>query len=168
MDQAKGSNKKVIAALAVLVLIAIMVFGAKALSSQDSKVQTAASGTTESVRSGDTASTSQPADTPAKDNSSAYKDGSYEAAGNYRSPGGDQSIRIKVTLQDGKVTDTSAESGAVDGTSRDFQSKFISAYKDQVVGKKLDEVNLDRVSGSSLTPQGFNDAIDKIKASAKV
>jgi hypothetical protein len=40
-------------------------------------------------------------------------------------------------------------------------------YKQYVVGKKIDEVQLTKVSGSSLTPQGFNDALAKIKAEAK-
>jgi hypothetical protein len=36
-----------------------------------------------------------------------------------------------------------------------------------VVGKNIDEVNLGKVSGSSLTPIGFNNAIEDIRSQAK-
>jgi major membrane immunogen (membrane-anchored lipoprotein) len=172
MDESAGTgnSKKIIAALAVLVLIAIMVFGAKALTGGNENTAAnngASSGSSSAnVESATSSGTSQAAGEQA-DSSGTYKDGEHSATGSYRSPGGQQAITIKVTVQDGKITDTSAESGATDGTSRDFQSKFISGYKAQIVGKSLDEVRLDKVSGSSLTPQGFNDAIDQIKESAK-
>jgi hypothetical protein len=65
------------------------------------------------------------------------------------------------------VTDTSAISGANDSDARDFQSQFIGGYKKLVVGKKIDSIRLSHVSGSSLTSQGFNDAIGQIKSQAK-
>jgi hypothetical protein len=49
-----------------------------------------------------------------------------------------------------------------------MQGQFISGFKTLVIGKKLDEVVLDKVSGSSLTPKGWNDAVAKIQAQAKV
>ena len=36
-----------------------------------------------------------------------------------------------------------------------------------VVGKNIDEVAITKVAGSSLTPKGFTDALEKIKADAK-
>ena len=39
--------------------------------------------------------------------------------------------------------------------------------KTLVVGKKITDVKLDKVSGSSLTPKGFNDALEQIKTLAK-
>ncbi len=36
-----------------------------------------------------------------------------------------------------------------------------------VVGKKIDEVQLTKVAGSSLTPKGFMDALEKVKTEAK-
>jgi hypothetical protein len=36
-----------------------------------------------------------------------------------------------------------------------------------VVGKNISELQLTKVSGSSLTPQGFMDALEKIKAEAQ-
>jgi uncharacterized protein with FMN-binding domain len=98
---------------------------------------------------------------------STYKNGSYEAMGHYTSPNGPETIDIKVTIKDGIITDTTAIPQATFPKSQNFQGLFTNGYKPLVVGKKLDEVKLDKVSGSSLTPKGFNDAIEQIKAQAK-
>jgi len=49
-----------------------------------------------------------------------------------------------------------------------FQKIFTDNYKPMVIGKSLDEVcTLGKVSGSSLTPMGFDAACVKIQAEAK-
>ena len=101
-------------------------------------------------------------------NTSGYKDGTYTATGDYESPTQAEQITITVTLKKGVITDTSATNDAPDKVGQKFQNQFISGYKQQVVGKKVNEVNLSRVSGSSLTPAGFNDALSKIKTQAHV
>ena len=100
--------------------------------------------------------------------SSSYKDGAYSAVGSYFSPGGDEQIWLQVTLKDDLIIDTQVESKATRPNSIRFQGIFISNFKPLVVGKKIDEVQLSKVSGSSLTSGGFNDALAKIKAEAKV
>ena len=65
------------------------------------------------------------------------------------------------------ITDATVISNATRPNSVIFQGKFISGFKTLVVGKNIDEVHLDKVSGSSLTPGGFNDALAKIKLEAK-
>ncbi|HSX00887.1 MAG TPA: hypothetical protein VLF67_01480 [Candidatus Saccharimonas sp.] len=107
-----------------------------------------------------------PSTTPTS-GASAYRDGTYAATGQYISPGGAQSIRITLTVQHDVVTATSAVSGAIDGESRQYQTMFISGYRAQVVGKPLSTLSLNRVSGSSLTSGGFNDAVAQIKAQAQ-
>lgn len=97
-----------------------------------------------------------------------YKNGVYTEDGHYQSPGGAESITVKVTLRGGKIVDSEVTSRAELPNSKIFQGKFIGGYKEFVTGKNIDEVNLAHVSGSSLTPKGFNDAIEKIKADAKV
>ena len=96
-----------------------------------------------------------------------YTDGTYEAVGEYQSPGGAESIDVELTLTDGVITDANVVSKAERPISQDMQAKFISGYKAEVVGKNIDDVELDVVSGSSLTPKGFNDAVEKIKEQAK-
>ena len=109
---------------------------------------------------------SSPADT-AKKSVSIYKDGTYSATGSYMSPGGPDQIAITLTIANDIVTDVSATPEPGDGTSARYQNKFVSGYKQYVVGKNIADINLSAVSGSSLTPQGFNDALAQIKTQAK-
>lgn len=98
---------------------------------------------------------------------STYENGTYSATGTYLSPGGRQSIELTVTITDGVITDTSIKNNASDAESREHQELFSDNYKALVVGKKADEVSLSRVSGSSLTSNGFNAALDQIKDDAR-
>lgn len=96
-----------------------------------------------------------------------YKDGTYSATGMYQSPAGKEEIGISITLQNGVITDTTFTPKATNEVSIKLQGMFANGYKAVVVGKTLDEVKLDKVSGSSLTPKGWNDAIEKIKLEAR-
>jgi uncharacterized protein with FMN-binding domain len=97
---------------------------------------------------------------------SSYKNGTYSATGNYQSPAGQEEIVVTITLKDGTIADSEFESKAVNTTSKKMQGLFATGYKTMVVGKALDEVTLDVVNGSSLTPKGFEDALQKIKTEA--
>ncbi len=97
---------------------------------------------------------------------SEYKDGTYEATGTYTSPAGEEEIDVTITIEGGKITDTESVSKATNPKSVAMQGVFIENYKSLVVGKSLDEVVLDKVAGSSLTPKGFNDAVEQIKQEA--
>lgn len=94
------------------------------------------------------------------------KDGTYHATGHYVSPGGEQALKVTVTLKDGVITDTSAQPDNKSPTSLDYQTRFISGYKNIVLGKKPSEVKIDHVSGSSLTSGGFKDALHQIEDQA--
>jgi len=98
---------------------------------------------------------------------SEYKDGTYSADGHYVSPGGPRDIGVTITLQNGVVTDTNFDGRAVDPTSQRFQGEFRDNYAAMIIGKNIDDVALTKVAGSSLTPIGFRDALEKIKAEAK-
>jgi uncharacterized protein with FMN-binding domain len=145
-----GGKKQLWVTLAVLAAIAIIVGGivlfGKKKSGNDSTAAPASSNPASNI---------------------SYKDGTYNATGSYESPGGTQSITISVTLKDGVITDSSATEGANDPTAKQHQDEFVGGYKQQIVGKKIDNVRLSRVSGSSLTSQGFNSAIDQIKRQAQ-
>ena len=99
--------------------------------------------------------------------SGVYKDGTYSVVGNYVSPGGPREVNVSVTLQGDVITDSTFEGLATDATSKRFQEEFAGGFKTMVVGKKIDEVQLTKVAGSSLTPKGFNDALEKVKTEAK-
>ena len=96
----------------------------------------------------------------------SFKDGTYEATGNYNTPGGNEAIEVTIVLQNGKIVDSSVTNSATSRESREYQSDFVNGYKDQVQGKSIATLRLSRVAGSSLTPRGFNEAIDAIKTQA--
>lgn len=98
---------------------------------------------------------------------SKYTNGTYQDEGNYVSPGGPRTISLSVTLEDGVITKTDFTGLADDPTSKIFQKEFGDNYQKIVIGKNIDEVELDKVAGSSLTPIGFNDALRKIKQQAQ-
>ena len=97
-----------------------------------------------------------------------YKDGTYSANGTYNSPGGQDQIAVTLVLKNDIVTDATVTTVVADRTSQKYQDKFIAGFKQYVVGQNISSLKLTVVSGASLTPIGFNDALAKIKANAKV
>lgn len=97
-----------------------------------------------------------------------YKDGTYIATGSYMSPGGKDTISVELTLIDSRISSISLTPITADDTSREYIGKFTSGYKQYVIGKNIADVKLSKVSGSSLTSVGFNNALSTIKAQAKV
>lgn len=104
---------------------------------------------------------------PITDSSSTYKDGTYTAEGQYQTPAGSERIGVTITLQNSIVTDLKMTHYAKESDSKRYQSAFSSGINTLVVGKKLGTLNTNRVSGSSLTSQGFNEAVRKIMNEAK-
>lgn len=100
-------------------------------------------------------------------NDSGYADGTYEATGSYESPAGKETIDVSVTLDGGVVSAVDVTPEATNPTSKTWQTAFASGVSDEVVGKSIDDVELDAVSGASLTTGGFEDALDQIAADAR-
>ena len=96
---------------------------------------------------------------------SAYYDGRYTARGWYGSL--PSSITVTLTLLDDVVTGVNVTPHATDPTSLDFQRRFAAAVPEIVVGRRISEVKVDRLAGSSGTPHGFNDALRQIREQAK-
>lgn len=126
------------------------------------------------MMSGGSASQEMVNETPVNTNSmdatseAQYADGTYEMVGEYVSPGGPETVGVTLTLANGIVTDANVEVLATRPASVDKQTDFAENYKPMVVGKDIDEIMLTKVSGSSLTPKGFNDAVEKIKQQAQI
>jgi|GEM_PF-794867 len=95
-----------------------------------------------------------------------YADGEYTATGQYG--GLPSSITVDVTLVDDVITDVKVTAHATNPTSLDLQQRFAEAVPAVVVGKRIDEVKVGRLAGSSGTPDGFNDAIEQIKEQARI
>lgn len=89
-------------------------------------------------------------------------DGTYRGSGSYETPGGPQQIDVTVVLRDGVVTDLQVDPAARNTTSRRFQERFASEVVPRVVGRPLDEVDVDRLAGSSSTGAGFMAALDQV------
>jgi uncharacterized protein with FMN-binding domain len=98
---------------------------------------------------------------------SNYKDGNYTADGTYFSPEGQERVTVNLTLEGNIVKDIQFTGHTTSSTSKQYQGFFQNNFKALVVGKKIDDVKLSVVSGSSLTSGGFNQAITKIKEQAK-
>lgn len=95
-----------------------------------------------------------------------YTDGSYTANGTYQTPGTVEEVTVKVTLESGVITEVSVEGDPQATESKQFQSRFIGGISDEVVGKSIDDIDVSRVAGSSLTSGGFNQAIETIREEA--
>jgi uncharacterized protein with FMN-binding domain len=93
-----------------------------------------------------------------------YADGVYTATGEY---GGQPShIIVTATLKDGIVTAVSVTPQATVPRSLELQRAFAAAVPKVVVGKRIDQVRVGKLAGSSGTPKGFNDAITQIREQA--
>jgi uncharacterized protein with FMN-binding domain len=114
-----------------------------------------------------TNSTSAPETPTSNPVSSSYKDGTYSADGTYRSPGGTEEVGVTVTIKANVVTDVSIKTYGATGDSKQYQSMFKNGIGSLTVGKNINEINVSRVSGSSLTSTGFNSALETIKNEAK-
>ncbi|MGY4540302.1 uncharacterized protein with FMN-binding domain [Arthrobacter sp. UYNi723] len=98
---------------------------------------------------------------------SLYQDGTYSADGTYVSPNGTETVGVELTLAAGTVTAVNITQHPSNPNTRKFQGEFAGGIAAQVVGKSIDELNVSKVAGSSLTSGGFKQALDKIKAEAQ-
>ena len=98
--------------------------------------------------------------------SGSYADGTYSAAGEYQAPSGTETVDVTVTLAAGVITEVTVVGESEDAQARGYQERFSSGIGAVVVSKGIDEIQVDKVGGSSLTGAGFNTAIEAIKAEA--
>lgn len=156
MDQQNTNNKNMVLTVAGLValgaagVIYFKYFNAPTVTTQEVVGQQVVTNSTPTM----TSKTSQ------------YKNGKYMVVGDYVSPGGPEQIDVSLTLENGIVKEVMVTPKATLPGSLNFQQKFAEGISGVVVGKSLGELNVDKVSGSSLTPKGFNDAVEKIKSQA--
>lgn len=105
--------------------------------------------------------------TPSR-STATYADGTYIATTSYSTPGGQESLGLTVTIANNTIANITLDQKAKSGESMQYQSDFAAGYKSLVVGKKVNDISLSRVAGSSLTCNGFNTALDQIKTDAVV
>lgn len=97
---------------------------------------------------------------------SKYIDGTYFAEGSYNTPETTENIEVTLTIQDDTITDVEVQQDPQERESELYQAKFKQGIAGIIVGKKLDDISVSKVNGSSLTSIGFNKAIKDIKAEA--
>lgn len=93
-----------------------------------------------------------------------YADGVDTATGEH---GGQPShITVKATLKDGIVTAVVVAPHAYVPRSLELQRAFAAAVPKVVVGKRVDQIKVGKLAGSSGTTKGFNDAMRQIRQQA--
>lgn len=162
-QQPNKKRKRIISTLAVLAIVLLIVVATSLSTKKKMMVHTGANNMTANTNTANKANATATTNT----HTNGYRDGKYTATGSYDSPGGTEQLTVEVTLQNGVITATSAQPGASDPESAMFESQFISGYQPLVLGKNIADVRLSRVSGSSLTSQGFNDALEQIQKQAQ-
>lgn len=89
---------------------------------------------------------------------------SYQSEATYLTPARiEHTVGVNLTVADGIVTDaTVLYNGSEPETAQ--QGNFENAYRSEVIGKRLEDLELSRVGGASLTSNAFNEAVDNIIA----
>jgi len=89
---------------------------------------------------------------------------SFTAEASYLTPRRtNHDIEVTLTLKDRVVVDANVlYDGSTPGTPA--HSGFDEAYKSEVIGKRLNEIELSRTGGASLTSVAFNEAVASIRA----
>ena len=158
----KSTSTGLITGIVAIILLAGVALAALKYSDDKNMVATVPTDNSSVPVATTTDTTSTPADTTAK-----YKNGTYSADGSYSSPGGNDTISVTLTLQGDIVTDATVAIVQADSTSKRYENMFIAGFKQYVVGMNIDALNVTKVSGSSLTVKGFDDAVAKIKVAAQ-
>jgi hypothetical protein len=97
-----------------------------------------------------------------------YRNGSYSASVTYAVPGGTNQLTVNVTIANDIVTVVSDQHNPNSSESTFYINSFEGGVQGLVVGKKLNQITLSKVNASSLTPVGFNNAINQIKTLALI
>jgi uncharacterized protein with FMN-binding domain len=154
----------IVVAVVIIAIVLVVIFTGK------KPVDTTATTTDQTPTTAADTTATTPAQTVAdtgKKTASEYKDGTYSATGSYMSPGGPDQVALSLTLKNDIITDATCTPEPGDNTSSRYQAIFAANYKQYVIGKDISTVHLTKVSGSSLTSKGFNDALAQIETQAK-
>jgi len=96
----------------------------------------------------------------------SYRDGSFQANGTYQSPNGSENIIVVLELENDIVTDVEIIINPNNPTTADYQGQFADGIGEIVIGEDIDTLDVTVVAGSSLTSNGFREALTTIKADA--
>jgi uncharacterized protein with FMN-binding domain len=125
-----------------------------------------ASATDDAASSAPTTDPTASVDETAAAGAATYTDGTYTAEGSYQTPESVEQISVTLTLEGDVITDVEVTGDPQARESQQYQSQFIGGIADVVVGESIDDIEVSRVAGSSLTSGGFNEAVEEIKSEA--
>jgi uncharacterized protein with FMN-binding domain len=179
MNQANNTPK----VIGAFVISAVLLIGAYFVLAQNSEDAGSATDVVVTTPSDNTANTPQPEATTTEQTTaepsptetteqvvtSTYTDGTYSASGTYRVPGGDiEDISIDVTLDGDIISAIVVDTVATNEDSVEYQSGFDAAINGTVEGQDLDDADVFRLGGASLTSNAFNDLLEGIRNSARI
>jgi len=153
-------KKEIFITLAVLVAIVVIV-GAAVMFGKQKSSNAESRNTAVTTTNGATTAATPPSN-------AIYKDGTYTATASYETPEASETVTLTATLANNVVTSSTVTTSHNERQAEEYQAAFIDGYKQFVIGKAVKSISLSRVSGSSLTSQGFNSALEKIKTQAQV
>lgn len=106
---------------------------------------------------------------PENTSDSQYQNGTYMVELAYFAwPKLYEPMRTQITLKDGIIVDAQQSYATIDYShSAGYQQHFDSLYKDIVIGMPIDDAPIARVGQASETTDGFNAALEFIKAEAR-
>lgn len=96
----------------------------------------------------------------------SYRDGAYQANGTYQSPNGSENIIVAIVLKNDIVTEVEITTNPNNPTTANYQQQFADGIGAIVVGEDINTLDVTVVAGSSLTSNGFREALTAIKADA--
>lgn len=87
----------------------------------------------------------------------------YTDEATYRKSDNIFTIDVTLEVSNGVVKSADVMYGNKEtGYQHPLQERFDAVYKSEVIGKKLEDINLSRVGGASLTSKAFNEAVADI------
>jgi uncharacterized protein with FMN-binding domain len=175
MEQSNNSlTPKIVGAVAIsavlLIGIYVLVIDKKPNTNSTAATTSQTASTTSDTSSSAAApqTTSSTPSTSATVSNATYKDGTYNASATYSVPREyTNSIKVTLTVKDGKITNVTTNSQTDDRESEAYISDFESSVSSAVVGKSLANLSANRIGGASLTTEGFNEALQQIQSNAK-
>jgi len=79
----------------------------------------------------------------------------------------EETMVVTLTLEDNTVVATELSYEASNGTSQRYLDRFNDWHTESVVGKRIEDIELSRLGGASLTSVAFNNALTDIKEQAR-
>jgi|GEM_PF-2932529 len=99
-----------------------------------------------------------------------YQDGQYAAVGQYLSPGGRESLEVRISIKNDSIDSYNIAIKEANQTSQLYADFFNEGIDGKINGQKIDSLsssNINVVNGSSLTSKGFLEALNAIKNKAR-